>query len=317
MMVGGYGLAITVDTLGLSMWLGIPIGLLAAAVLAVVLGGPTLRLRADYFAITTIAAGEILRLVIRSQPVEPFTGGVFGLQGIAGDFYAVNPIPNGRYGWVSSVLRRAAVGHDRDLGPRRARQPADRRTRAQPWGRVIKSIREDEDAARSPGKNVVAFKMQSLVIGGVIGGAAGIMAVLRLGRQFRQLRDRDHVLRLHDPDPRRGGHEVGPVIGAAIFWFLNAGLDAFLREAQDRDLLPRFLAGSDAVGAVTLFAVGLGLTLLASSAPRASSAAGRRWSSMPDVATVVAELREVEPRPGVGSPTPSSEPTASSGASAA
>ena len=39
MMVGGYGLAITVDTLGLSMWLGIPIGLLAAAVLAVVLGG--------------------------------------------------------------------------------------------------------------------------------------------------------------------------------------------------------------------------------------------------------------------------------------
>ena len=44
MMVGGYGLAITVDTLGLSMWLGIPIGLLAAAVLAVVLG-PTLRCR--------------------------------------------------------------------------------------------------------------------------------------------------------------------------------------------------------------------------------------------------------------------------------
>ena len=38
---------------------------------------------------------------------------------------------------------------------------------------------EDEDAARSLGKNVVAFKMQSLVIGGVIGGAAGIMAVLR------------------------------------------------------------------------------------------------------------------------------------------
>ena len=47
---------------------------------------------------------------------------------------------------------------------------------------------------------------------------------------------------------------MGPVIGAAIFWFLSAGLDAFLREAQDRDLLPRFLAGSDAVGAVTLFA---------------------------------------------------------------
>lgn len=41
-----------------------------------------------------------------------------------------------------------------------------------PWGRVIKAVREDEDAVRSLGKNVYAYKMQSLIIGGVLGSWA-------------------------------------------------------------------------------------------------------------------------------------------------
>src|ERR671919_796280 len=44
---------------------------------------------------------------------------------------------------------------------------------ASPWGRVIRSIREDEDAARSLGKNVVAIKMQALVVGGGHRGRPG------------------------------------------------------------------------------------------------------------------------------------------------
>ena len=47
-----------------------------------------------------------------------------------------------------------------------------------PWGRVLKGIREDEDAVRSLGKNVYSYKMQSLVLGGVIGALAGIIYVL-------------------------------------------------------------------------------------------------------------------------------------------
>src|SRR5918995_4644923 len=99
MLVGAYGLAITVATWGWSMWLGVPIGLLAAAALALALGVPTLRLRADYFAITTIAVAEILRLVVRSRALEGVTGGPFGLQPIADPFYDVNPIPRGTYGF--------------------------------------------------------------------------------------------------------------------------------------------------------------------------------------------------------------------------
>ena len=105
--------------------------------------------------------------------------------------------------------------------------------------------------------------MQSLVIGGVIGGAAGIMAVLRssaansdsFGTEITFFAYTILIL---------GGAATkwGPSSGRPSSGSWSAGLDAFLREAQDRDLLPRFLAGSDAVGAVTLFAVGLGLTLL-------------------------------------------------------
>jgi neutral amino acid transport system permease protein len=63
--------------------------------LALLLGIPTLRLRADYFAITTIAVAEILRLLVRSGPGRDLTGRSFGLQGIAVSSTALNPIPRG------------------------------------------------------------------------------------------------------------------------------------------------------------------------------------------------------------------------------
>ena len=67
--------------------------------LALLLGIPTLRLRADYLAITTIAAGEILRYAYRSNFASPVTGGVYGLTRFADPIYAINPIPAGRYGF--------------------------------------------------------------------------------------------------------------------------------------------------------------------------------------------------------------------------
>src|SRR5690606_31036540 len=67
-------------------------------VLAVLLGIPTLRLRAEYLAIVTIAAAEILRIVVRSTSFESVTGGPRGIPGIAGTFHDLNPIPEGDYG---------------------------------------------------------------------------------------------------------------------------------------------------------------------------------------------------------------------------
>lgn len=47
-----------------------------------------------------------------------------------------------------------------------------------PWGRLLRGIREDEDAIRSLGKNVFAMKMQALIIGGLFGALGGIIYVL-------------------------------------------------------------------------------------------------------------------------------------------
>jgi branched-chain amino acid transport system permease protein len=174
LMVSAYGLAITVSYFGLSMWLGLVAGMLAAVVLALALGLPTLRLRADYLAIVTIVAAEILRFVFRSVWARDVTGGSFGLTGFASEFYALNPFPPGNYGiglvqfsertsWLLVVGWSLAILAMLFLW----------RLSRSPWGRVLRAIREDEDAATSLGKNVFAYKMQALVLGGVIGGLAG------------------------------------------------------------------------------------------------------------------------------------------------
>ena len=47
-----------------------------------------------------------------------------------------------------------------------------------PWGRLLRGIREDEDAIRSLGKNVFAIKMQALIIGGLLAALGGMIYVL-------------------------------------------------------------------------------------------------------------------------------------------
>jgi len=262
MLVGAYGVAISVSTFGWSIWVGILMGILSAVLLALILGVPTLRLRADYLAITTIAAAEILRLITRNTGSEPITGGVFGLRQFAGGFYAINPIPPGNYLgplsvsegrlWIMTVSW-GLVGVFTLLLWALMRSP---------WGRIIKSIREDEDAARSLGKNVFYYKMQSLVLGGVIGAIGG--AVFALALQTVQ------------PDtflPQvtffafailiLGGTatSIGPIIGAIIFWFIIAGMQSGLRRFSDAGMLPDFF-GSQAIGATTLTFVGLLLMAL-------------------------------------------------------
>lgn len=264
MLVGAYGVAVMVTTFGASMWLGVVVGLLCAVVLALALGIPTLRLRADYLAITTIAAGEILRYVYRSTYAEPLTGGVFGLQGFAGEFYAVNPIPAGRYGigrvvfserdlWVIVVgwaLVALATGVVYLL-------------MHSPWGRVIRSIRENEDVARSLGKNVFGYKMQSLVLGGVLGALGGIVFVISTQSAHPDGFNPVVTFNLYALLILGGaGRVFGPVLGSLIFWFLMSFLDSFLRQAIDTGIIPAAILAPAEIGAVRFALVGLGLILL-------------------------------------------------------
>ncbi|WP_406302467.1 branched-chain amino acid ABC transporter permease [Streptomyces sp. NBC_00885] len=270
MLVGGYGLAITVVTWGGSMWLGILVGLASAIVLALLLGLPTLRLRADYLAITTIAAGETLRLFYRSSWAEPTTGGVFGLQRFANDFYDLNPIPRGTYGfwtvkfsardlWVMIIAWSLVV----IVGVLLALLIHS------PWGRVIRSIRDDEDAGRSLGKNVYAYKMTSLVLGGVLGGVAGMLQAIQVQSVSADSFDPAVTFFLYTLLVLGGaGTMLGPVVGSILFWFVLSFIDSALRQAIDAGYISSDVISTSEIGAVRFALVGLALILLMAFRPQ-------------------------------------------------
>lgn len=264
MLVGAYGVAVTVTTFNAPLWAGVVIGIAFAIALALLLGIPTLRLRADYLAITTIAAGEILRYVYRSNFASPVTGGVYGLTRFADPIYGINPIPTGRYGlgelsfsdrslWIMviswSLVALACVFMFLII--------------KSPWGRVVRSIREDEDAARSLGKNVFGYRLQSLVLGGVLGAVGGMLLAVYTQAVQPDAFNPVVTFYLYTLLILGGaGRILGPVVGSVIFWFIVVCADSFLREAIGTGLIPASLISSTEVGAVRFALVGAGLMLL-------------------------------------------------------
>ncbi len=264
MLVGAYGVAVSVATFGWSLWVGVLVGIGCAVVLALILGAPVLRLRGDYLAIATIAAGEILRYFYRSGYAEPITGGVFGLRQFADSFYNLSPLPPDTYGigpitftsrnlWVMivawglvvlAVLLTYLLVHS-------------------PWGRVLRSVREDELAARSLGKNVYSYKLQSLVLGGVLGALAGAMLAINVQSVAPDSYNPVVTFYLYAIMILGGAARVlGPVLGSVIFWFIVTFLDAFLRDASSAGWIPTSIMSGGDVGAIRLAFVGLGIILL-------------------------------------------------------
>jgi branched-chain amino acid transport system permease protein len=262
--VGAYTVAVLVVSFEVSIWLAFLAGIGMSILLALILGIPTLRLRADYLAIVTIAAAEIIRQVARSVTLREYFGGSDGITGKFGaDFFALNPFKSGldtpilRFtpndlwvvlvGWVLVaifVLLTWAIVRS-------------------PWGRVIKAIREDEDAVRSLGKSVYLYKMQSLVLGGVVGSFAGF--VYAMSRQSVQPDNYSTALTFFAYTVLiLGGaaRVLGPVVGSIIFWFLLVFVEQILRQAVANDLIPDWLLNPNQVGQIRFILVGLGLMLL-------------------------------------------------------
>ncbi|MBW3578539.1 MAG: branched-chain amino acid ABC transporter permease [Actinobacteria bacterium] len=264
-MVGAYGVGVAVQIFGLSLWVGIAVGIVAALVLAVALGLPTLRLRGDYFAIVTIAAAEVIRLVFGSNASRDLTGGPFGLRNVANAFYELNPLTPRRYtvfgNWSylhgqlwSMLVTWALVAAATYFVYLLVRSP---------WGRVIRGIREDEDAVRSLGKNAFWYKMQSLMIGGAIGGLGGIMLTIQTSA-VTPLTFRPQQTFFAYAILIVGGAATtfGPVIGTMIFWFLFSGVTSMLRQLASQGLVPPIIATEDSIGALVLALVGLAVILL-------------------------------------------------------
>jgi branched-chain amino acid transport system permease protein len=176
MGIGAYTMAILVVKEDLNMWVAAGCGIVLAMLAGVLLGLPTLRLRADYFAITTIAFSEILRYVATNE--DRLTGGSQGTINLAGIGRAAQ-YDGSWQSFLDDVHRTLHVGSDTAMlilvwAVALLAVAAVWLMMLTPWGRVMKAIREDEDAAASLGKNVFAYKLQALVIGAALGALAGV-----------------------------------------------------------------------------------------------------------------------------------------------
>jgi neutral amino acid transport system permease protein len=130
-----------------------------------------------------------------------------------------------------------------------------------PWGRVLKAIREDEDAVRSLGKNVFSYKMQSLVLGGVIGCLGGFIYGLAYGSIQPDVFGTETTFFLYTMVILGGAARVfGPVIGAMLFWVLLVLLNGALSEAVSAGVIT--FIDTNQAGALRQVFVGLGLILL-------------------------------------------------------
>ena len=260
MAVGGYAFAITTTRLDWPLWAAILAAVLGAVIFALILGIPTLRLRADYLSIVTIAAAEIVRYTVKTPSISKVTGGSDGINGSSSTFYALNPLPDIPYkigirtytndnlwtiivGWLVVIVAALLI----------------RQLMRSPWGRIVKGIREDEDAVRSLGKNVTWYKMQALILGGVLAAIATIIIIIPTSLQPDNYGTQTTFF-LYTIILLGGATTVlGPIVGSIIFWVVLSLADGILTILVSNHWVP---ITSIQQGPIRFIIVGIALMLL-------------------------------------------------------
>ena len=162
MGVGAYVPALLWNYYGLTPWLGIPLGVALAVLLAVVIGYPCFRLKVvgHYFALVTLALSQVVLLSITAA--RDITGGSLGLTPKAAGFswYALQ-FPDKRYFYVIALvlwLGGLAIWRSIDRGIGR---------------QVLDAISEDEEAAAAVGIDVMREKLRVTVISAALTALGG------------------------------------------------------------------------------------------------------------------------------------------------
>jgi len=206
--IGGFGLPFVVGVLGAGV---------ACAILAFIIGIPTLRLREDYLAIVTIGVAESLRRVFLNE--DWLANGPNGMIGIPQPLHGLVDPADYNYVFlpiVAVILLLVYLAVERGI--------------RSPWGRVLRAIREDEVTAQASGKDIFAFKMQAFVFGAFIMGIGGAVYA--------------HHIRAITPDtftPFFGtfliwvmlivggsGNNKGAILGSLVIWFIWSRSDWLL-----------------------------------------------------------------------------------------
>ena len=151
-------------------FLPFPLGLLSAAGLAALAAWPIgkicLRLKGDYLAMASIGIAEIIRLAIKNE--EWLTNGTKGLAGIPRPFEEWGLILGNSAFLILILMILAGVYW------------LSHRLWQSPWGRSMRAIRDNEQAAAAIGKDVVTYRLEAFLIGAACMGLGGALSVYYL-----------------------------------------------------------------------------------------------------------------------------------------
>ncbi|QZA33557.1 branched-chain amino acid ABC transporter permease [Hydrogenibacillus sp. N12] len=236
MSIGAYTAAILTGYAGMPMIVAVPAGAVLAGAVALIIGGPTLRLHGLYLAIATLGFGEVVRVVMLNLEV---TGGALGLKGLpslGGELYRLEQalgLTTERVGLTPAQLKALSVAVFLFLLLVVVVVLLARLMRSR-VGRAFSAIRADEVAAEAMGIDLRAYKLLAFVLGAMLAGFGGGLYA--------------HLTTAITPDDFNyhrvvemlsfaviGGAEVlwGPLVGALLL----TALPELLRALQDYKMM--------------------------------------------------------------------------------
>jgi len=207
--VGAYTAGICSIKLGISAWWGLAFGGITAMLIGLLVGWVCFRLRGPYFALATLAGGEIFRLIATNW--ESLTEGMVGIL-IIQTFRSKLP-----YYYIALLMAAACM------------YVIFRITRSK-LGYYFVSIREDQDAAESLGIDTTFYKNISLLVSAFFSGTAGAFYM-----NYMAFIDPEVVFSLHYISIMAilvgivGG--VATIMGPAVGAFIMVGLQETFRSS--------------------------------------------------------------------------------------
>lgn len=157
--IGAYTSSLLALNMGLSPWLGLLIGAFVAALSGIIIGYPAVRLKGDYLALATFGLGVIIYSIAKNWVA--LTRGPMGLPGIPG-FSVFGFQLSGIWSYLLLVIGFVLFTIF-----------IIKRIVNSPFGRILRSIREDEIASQAMGKNTNKYKLLVFIIGAFFAGIAG------------------------------------------------------------------------------------------------------------------------------------------------
>lgn len=166
---------------GWSPWTATVLGVTLAGAIGWLLAFPTSKLRVDYFAIVTISLGEMLRIALQAEPMlragtKTSAIGISRYKRPLEDWWDAGPANNvgswlGIDGGAPYVVFLAVLSLVALVIVWRVLDTMF----ASPWGRILRSIRSDEEVSHHHGHNILSHKALSLALGAVVAALAGAL----------------------------------------------------------------------------------------------------------------------------------------------